>query len=67
MRFQLLRHEVEANINGLGRMHRLDSIGGERMQRGGQQAWLLFGEDFGDSALAAARPGPLVRHLIAPE
>src|SRR6266403_1452912 len=59
--------EVEANIDGLVGAHGLDSIGGERMQRGRKQARPLLLEDFGDSEVIAARPAPLVRDLISPE
>src|ERR1700689_4878482 len=59
--------EVEANIDGLGGVHGLDSIGGERMPRGSKQPRPLLLEDFGDSEVIAARPAPWVRHLISPE
>ena len=59
--------EIEANIDGLARMHGLDAVGGKRMQCGRQQPRLLFGEDIGNGAVVASRPAPLMRNLIAPE
>ena len=59
--------EIEADIDGLVRTHSFDSVGGERMQRRGQQAGLFLSEDFGDRPMVAAGPAPLVRDLIAPE
>ena len=59
--------EIEANIDGLVRTHRLDPVGGERMQGRGQQTGLFFGEGFADRAVVAARPAPLMSDLIAPE
>src|SRR3954447_25036500 len=37
------------------------------MLSGRQQTGLFFCEGFGDRAMIAARPAPLMRHLIAPE
>src|ERR1035441_9108743 len=59
--------EIEANVDGLVRTHRFDPVGGERMQSRGQQPRLFFREGFGDGAVVAARPTPLMRDLIAPE
>jgi hypothetical protein len=32
-----------------------------------QQARLFFGEDFGDGAMVASGPAPLMRDLVAPQ
>src|ERR1700683_233598 len=59
--------EIEAHIDGLTGTHRLDAIGGERVQSGRQQTRLLFGEHIGHGAVVASGPAALMRHLIAPQ
>jgi hypothetical protein len=59
--------EIEAHIDGLARADGLDPVGGESVQRRGQQAGLFFGEDIGERAVVPARPAPSVRDLVASE
>ncbi len=59
--------EIETKIDGLARMHGFDSIGGERMQSGRQQARLFLRQNIGDGAMIASGPTPLMGNLIAPQ
>src|SRR3954462_12652165 len=54
------------HINRLAGAHLLDPIGVEKVARQRQQAWLFFGESFGDGACGIVGPAALGRYFIAP-
>src|SRR6266536_1536380 len=58
--------EVEGDPDPLELPHRTHQLGREGMQGQRQQPRLLFREDLRHRPLRVVRPGPLVRHLVAP-
>src|SRR5690349_4810264 len=59
--------EIEADVDGFGRTHRLDAVGGKRIGSVRQQTRSFLGERVGNAAMIAAGPRPGMRHLIAPQ
>src|SRR5712691_3085742 len=58
--------EVEGDPDPLELPHRTQQLGREGMQGQRKQPRLLFCEDLRHSPFRVVRPGPLMRHLVAP-